>query len=1114
MTRLKIFLMVFTACAASVARGSTQESSSVRALYTLGEEADAQGNFSQELRLSAAQDETLIAWLDGQGALRTLSAYDLSGNELARDEPGLSARPARIEVSMHAGETCVILCEASDIQPWAWARMGAGLAHESELTRGAANVASKALRLAQEYEAADDHEAQRAVLAGAISELSSLPAAMQSRALADALWSLVFPACSAGELEAALAAAAVAAQVRARFEPHASRSVLQARIGVANVLNDMGRFAEAALVNAELEAYYARTLSADDTQLALVRFNWVNCLRQTGELGRPARLAAAAMAVYECRLPPESSERQRGESIVAELDMALGRSEESARRYRDLYRRALESKDAESIQDAARNYAIALSQTGELEFARQLEEDCLARAERRLPSDHPGLIKLRENLAATLIELGDMPRAHELLLAALAPFERDADMDRFGAMYVLCNLGELERRRGDFVAARAYFDRALEIGERCEDPNDAVMPLNGLAQTLLAQGEPEQAQKLLERLVAMRLATGDENRQYAISAQLALAECLRTQGKWKPSIELGLRVLQALSASLPADDSRVFEARLLILLTRHGAGLNDSTAANLEAWMRDAARVLARASLAASPRAVEERAYSWRTLVDAALSLSLAVEQNSSLSDACSSLLETRRASSLWAADALRLAGESRAAQDARAELAQLSRQLAREGAAEHSVEGSIGRITAAKDKAEQLLIAGLLRGASTIPWGEPVDPSRLRAGLGPRDAAVSFANLADGSGAHAAAAHLVAVVLRREGSTQLVDLGPASRVDEAVLAWRKALGTEGNPAASAQEERSTGEHLRNLAFDPLRRLLEGVERIFVVPDGSLHLIALDALPDANGVLGDHFSLRIVPALSVLAPSLERRPPAQKVVLIGGLDYGAGSLAGLVGSGEEVASLYAIYRGSKREVELLVGRSVDRQRFADELAHAGILHIATHGDMGQSVARAQALESTPSGPTVWSALQSVRELSPLALCGLALSGANEPAPDGERAGFVRGVELASLDASRCELVVLSACETRVGVVRPGLSVASLEKAMHMAGARAVLASLWKVDDAQSRELMVEFHRGMVEHSLAPADALWRAKLQLRSRRLPVRAWAGWVLSSVDVRASG
>ncbi len=1086
----------------------------MRALYKLGEQADAEHKFSQELRLYAAQDQTLIAWLDGQGALRTLSVYDEEGNELARDEPGLSARPARIELPVHGGDTLVILCEASDIRPWAWARVGAGLARENEATRSAADVASNALRQAQEYETAGDHEAQRAVVAGAISELLSLPGASESRLVADALWSLVFPAYSAGELEATLAAAVAACEIRIGFEARASRSVLQVRIGVANVLYDMGRLADAALVNAELEAYYARTLSADDTQLALVRFNWVNCLRQTGELERPARLAADAMAVYECRLPAESSERQRGESIVAELDMALGRSEESARRYRDLYRRALESKQEDSIQDAARNYAIALSQTGELELARQLEEDCLARAERLLPADHPGLIKLRENLAATLIELGDMPRAHELLLAALAPFERDADMDRFGAMYVLCNLGELERRRGELVAARAYFDRAMEIGAHYEDPNDAVMPLNGLAQTMLAQGEAEQAQKLLERLVAVRLATGDDQRQYAISAQLALADCLRTQGKWKPSIELGLRVLQALTTSLPADDTRVFEARLLVLLTRHGAGESERTAADLEAWMRDAARVLARASLAASPRAVEERAYSWRTLLAAALSLTLDLEQSSSLSDACLSLIETRRASSLWAADALRLAGESQAAANSRAELARLSRQLAREGAAEHSAEGSIGRITAAKDKAEQQLIAGLLKGASTIPWGDPVDPDRLRAGLGARDAAVSYANLADSTVQHGKSARLVAVVLRREGATKLVDLGPATRVDDAVLAWRTALGTEGNPASSAQAERSAGEQLRSLAFDPLRGLLAGVERIFVVPDGSLHLIALDALPDAGGVLGDKFSLRVVPALSVLAPSLERRQPAQRVVLIGGLDYGEGSLARLVGSGEEVASLYAIYRGSKRELQLLAGRSVDRERFVDELAHAGILHIATHGDMGQSALQAGAAQSVRSAPTAWNPQQSARELSPLALCGLALSGANERAPDGERAGFVRGVELASLDASRCELVVLSACETRVGVVRPGLSVASLEKALHMAGARAVLASLWKVDDAESRELMVEFHRGMVEQALSPADALWRAKLQLRSRRLPVRAWAGWVLSSVDVRANG
>ena len=58
-----------------------------------------------------------------------------------------------------------------------------------------------------------------------------------------------------------------------------------------------------------------------------------------------------------------------------------------------------------------------------------------------------------------------------------------------------------------------------------------------------------------------------------------------------------------------------------------------------------------------------------------------------------------------------------------------------------------------------------------------------------------------------------------------------------------------------------------------------------------------------------------------------------------------------------------------------------------------------------------------------------------------------------------------------------------------------------------MTSLWKVEDAATREFMVAFYAGLWRKQLEPADALWAAKQALRARRAPLGEWAGWVLSS-------
>jgi CHAT domain-containing protein len=132
-----------------------------------------------------------------------------------------------------------------------------------------------------------------------------------------------------------------------------------------------------------------------------------------------------------------------------------------------------------------------------------------------------------------------------------------------------------------------------------------------------------------------------------------------------------------------------------------------------------------------------------------------------------------------------------------------------------------------------------------------------------------------------------------------------------------------------------------------------------------------------------------------------------------------------------------------------------------KLAQYRILHFATHG----------LLDSAHP------------ELSGLVLSLVDQSGRPQD-------GFFRLHEIYNLKLP-ADLVVLSACQTGLGKQIRGEGLVGLTRGFMYAGARSVVASLWKIDDRATAALMERFYEGMLGAArLTPAGSLRKAQIEM------------------------
>jgi len=968
-----------------------------------------------------------------------------------------------------------------------------------------------------------------------------------------------------GDLEGAKLLFEKILEVRSRTLDEDHIDIQMARQNLAVVKKALGDLPGARALQEEALAVLTRTLPEDSLRIQDVRQNLAVTMKAMGDAAGARPLEEKVLAVRARLLPEDHPDLLAARQTLAGTLFALGDLASA----RDLFARVLAvwertlAGDHPDLQVARLNLATTIKALGDLRGARVLQESVLEVFSRSLLDDHPRLQAARQNLASTLKEMGDLAGARALEAKVLEIRSRTLPPNHPDRITARQNLAVTFRLQGDLARARELESEALEAllsSGHSEEHPVVLMVKQNLAVTSAALGDLARAREFDESVLAARERTlpSDHPDLRAARANLLLTMAEERRGEEDAARFASIaaefaRSLAALSPEvLLAESSREAEERCGELAPDLGLAL--SFASGFGVFGADAA--------------LDAEAFLASEAIRSAAIASARLTRSAGSHPRYADLRERMLAASEFLAIAARGGAPAEEMEEARRERESAERELmtiARGAAATREFGARPGLAEYARRLSAGDAIVGLRRydRSSAAPvkglssWTiESLCAFVLRSGgqltrveLGPAAAieeAVREWRRAIGAGVERGAASPDDA----RGSREPRSDAPALR------------GADLEAEETAGPSRQRGEELRRLVFDPLRPALRDATRVIVALDDVLHLVPLDALPmsepDRGPSVGDVFRIETRGTLAEILWNREPYAGAAALVALGGASFDAeavalgaadspdepvarssapsrplegpvalrggpwaGGFGSLAHTGLEARAIVALHDGAFGEsgaARVLEKRKASREALTALAPTARFLHVATHGwfapESIRSSGDSEPLDARSGLGRRMSGEERVRGMSPMLLCGLALAGANLPEDASGRApGLITAEEIATLDLRNCELAVLSACDTNVGERRAGQGVASLQKALHMAGARSVVTSLWKVPDEATKTLMLDFYRRLWTEKKPKAQALWEAKKKLRDEkdergepRYSVRDWAGWVLT--------
>ncbi len=736
------------------------------------------------------------------------------------------------------------------------------------------------------------------------------------------------------------------------------------------------------------------------------------------------------------------------------------------------------------------------------------------------------------NLGRLYQAIGDYSSARRMLQESLDLRDGAGGVAPVLLARSLNNLAELDRVTGRYESAQPLYERALDL-LRSADAHGDDLPatLNNLGALHRALGETERALPYYEEAVLMWSDRRGPDDLFTVSALSNLA-LVQERTDDLEQAEAGLRrALEVrrrwLGDQHPDVANSLFNLGLLRM--RRGAGEEALDLLTQATAIEDV--VLGQVTAMGSERQVMAHLATLRRTSDAYLSLvCLVLPLSPRAVRKALSLVLRRKAigvEALTAQRTLAMAGDGPARQRVD-QLRALRARIARTTLAGPGADGAFAeRLTALQAERERLE-AELARLVPQLDFAlrlRSVDMEAVSGRLPEGATLVEFVRFDLLAEQTRKGRYLAFTLPAARRQVRMVDLGEAGRIDRLVRQFRSSVtGEDEGGAGTAGGAAPPGPAPGPALFEAvLAGLLRGLgRRLILAPDGELTRLPFAALPARGQRVLDLYDVSYAGSGRDLLRVASGAAAATAGLVLADPDFDLGSTTprrrrrgpARRSRAWRRVSPFTPLRATRAEgvdvaqrlaVEPLLGERATEGRLKGSLAPR-VLHLATHGFFFPDQARRAAAPDEDASRMAQLASGHVE--NPLLRAGLALAGANtwdrglEPPTEAED-GILTAEDVAGLDLLGTELVVLSACDTGLGVVRFGDGVLGLRRAFAVAGARTLVMSLWKVPDRETRRLMTGFYRRLlagVERWVALRDA----QLELRRTHPDPFFWGAFV----------
>jgi CHAT domain-containing protein len=328
-----------------------------------------------------------------------------------------------------------------------------------------------------------------------------------------------------------------------------------------------------------------------------------------------------------------------------------------------------------------------------------------------------------------------------------------------------------------------------------------------------------------------------------------------------------------------------------------------------------------------------------------------------------------------------------------------------------------------------------------------PKDIAQLKASIAPDTAVIQpvlLTNINDVPNTVA-----LFVLTKDSLSVKKIPINP-EEFDKLLTQYREQLQNTGDPNVTV-----TSSKLYDILIRPVEDQIKDFspKQLSIIATGKLRYIPFETLYDEQT---DEFLIQKYPVNYLTRISTRSIPDS---TLQGGILALGNPVPrppqNLPGTEEEVRNIAQLLPGSSA----YIGNAATLDQFKTQASRFPFLHLATHGCFQQGGCQKLSMEEN------------------------TLLFADSPFN-------IR--DAATLGLQNTRLLTLSACQTALQANSNGEEISGVAYIFERAGAKAVMASLWSVDDAATKELMVEFYQN-INKGISKGEALRQAKLSQLQR---------------------